>query len=164
MKRTLSLISAAGLLASALGSALAAQAERPLSPAGRSAVQVGGIYDARAGWVGGKWIEIRYGRPLKRGRDLFGESDWIEFLNDGAEIWRAGANYTTQLETEVALEIGGTRIEPGEYTVFIDLSDDGWTFVLSGWAAQKRYDPEGDGGPSSAPTTTRPTRTSYAPR
>ena len=133
---------AAVLAVLALATAVTAQDRRPASPSGRSAVQVGGTYDERAGQAGGKWIEIRYGRPLKRGRDLFGPSDWVEFLNDGAEIWRAGANYTTQLVTELPITIGGSRLEPGTYTVFIDLADEGWTFVVSTWPAQSRYDYE----------------------
>ena len=35
------------------------------------------------GYVGGKWLEVRYGRPIKRGRDLFGPADYAELLNDG---------------------------------------------------------------------------------
>ena len=58
----------------------------------------------------GKWIELRYGRPLKRGRDLFGADDFVEFLNDGADVWRAGANYSTRLITEVDLRIAGTAV------------------------------------------------------
>ena len=133
---------AALLCLALIASATLAQPRRPASPAGKSAIQVGGLHDERSGSVGGKWIEIRYGRPIKRGRDLFGPPDWVEFLNDGAEIWRAGANYTTQLDTEVPIEIAGTTVEPGEYTVFIDLSEGGWTFVLSTWPSQKVYDYE----------------------
>lgn len=113
---------------------------RATSPAGRSATQIGGVWDARSGWVNGRWIEIRYGRPLKRGREIFSADDFVEFLNDGAEVWRAGANYTTVLETELPLLIGGVRVDPGEYTVFIELAADEWTFILSTWPAQVRYD------------------------
>ena len=75
-----------------------------------------------------------------RGRDLFGLPDWAEALNDGAPVWRAGANQTTRLVTEAPLVFGGTRVEPGEYTLFIDLSDEGWTFIVSAWPAQRNYD------------------------
>ena len=34
------------------------------------------------------------------------------------------------------------RVEPGEYTVFIELGDDAWTFILSRWPAQTTYDYE----------------------
>ena len=117
--------------------------ERRASPPGRSATQVGGgTYDERAGYVGGQWIEIRYGRPIKRGRDLFGPSDYVEFLNDGAPVWRAGANATTRLLTEVALTFGSEVVPPGEHTVFIELATDPWTFIVSTWPAQQTYDQE----------------------
>jgi hypothetical protein len=122
------------------GSASQAQDRRPASPAGASSTQVGGRYDERNGYVGGKWLEVRYGRPIKRSRDLFGPSDYAEFLNDGAPIWRAGANVTTRLNTEVAIVIGGKTIAPGEYSLFIDLQPDGWILVVSTWPAQTTYD------------------------
>lgn len=115
---------------------LIAQTQRVASPAGSSATEVGGRYDARSGYVGGKWIEIKYGRPIKRGRDLFGPPDFAEALADGAPIWRAGANVSTRLLTEVPLVIGGKAIAPGEYTVFVDLKRDDWTLIVSTWAAQ----------------------------
>ena len=121
---------------------LVAQEQRVASPAGRSATQVGGQYDVRAGYVGGAWVEVRYGRPIKRGRDLFGPDDYREFLNDGAPVWRAGANVTTRLVTETPLVFSSTRVEPGEYTVFIDLQPTPWVFVLSTWPAQTTYDYE----------------------
>lgn len=128
------------LLVCVAGGAVLAQEQRVASPAGRSATQVGGTYDERAGYVGGRWIEISYGRPIRRGRDLFGPDDYREFLNDGAPLWRAGANRTTQLITEAPLTFGGQTIQPGTYTVFIDLATDPWTFVVSTWAAQQEYD------------------------
>lgn len=128
------------LLACAAGASLPAQEQRPASPAGHSATQVGGTYDERAGYIGGRWIEISYGRPIRRGRDLFGPDDYREFLNDGAPLWRAGANRTTQLTTEAPLTFGGQTIAPGTYTVFIDLATEPWSFVVSTWAAQTEYD------------------------
>lgn len=116
------------------------QTRRVASPPGGSATEVGGRHDEREGYVAGKWLEIRYGRPIKRGRDLFGPADYAEALNDGAPVWRAGANVTTRLKNEIALEIGGRRIEPGEYSVFIDLQPSSWVLVLSTWPAQTTYD------------------------
>lgn len=134
-----SLAFAAAALAGAPGGA-AAQ-DRPLSPAGHSATQVAGAtFDAQYGALHGPWLDVHYGRPIKRGRDLFGLPDWAEALNDGAPVWRAGANQTTRLVTEVPLVFAGTRVEPGEYTLFIDLSDEAWTFIVSAWPAQRNYD------------------------
>ena len=117
-----------------------AQERRIASPPGRSATQVGGVYDARAGNVGGRWVEIRYGRPIRRGRDIFGPDDYREFLNDGADVWRAGANQSTRLINETPLVLADTTILPGEYTVFIDLAADPWELIVSRWPAQLSYD------------------------
>jgi hypothetical protein len=115
----------------------AQQDQRPLSPAGHSATQIGGdAYDGRQGYIDGKWIEITYGRPIIRGRDLFGPDDFVEFLNDGAPVWRAGANVTTRLSSEVPLKVGNTVIPPGEYTVFIELTPRDWTLIISTLQAQ----------------------------
>jgi hypothetical protein len=120
---------------------LMAQTQRVASPAGSSATEIGGRYDPRTGYVGGKWIEIKYGRPIKRGRDLFGPPDFADALADGAPVWRAGANVSTRLLTDIPLVVGGTTIAPGEYTVFIDVKRDDWTLIISRWAAQlKGYD------------------------
>ena len=117
-----------------------AQTRRVASPPGASVTQVGGVNDPRTGFVNGSWIEIRHGRPLKRGRNLFGASDFVDFLNDGAPVWRAGANQSTQLLTEAPLTIGGRILPAGEYTLFIDLApNDRWTLIVSSWAAQTTY-------------------------
>ena len=119
---------------------LSAQERRIMSPAGGSATQIGGYYDPVRGLVNGDWVEVRYGRPLKRGRDIFGADDYREHLNDGAPIWRAGANQTTRLITDVPLVFATTAIAPGEYTLFIDLGATPWEFIVSSWPAQVSYD------------------------
>jgi hypothetical protein len=132
----------------ALSGARTAEAQqadkRPKSPPGSSATQIGGApFDPVLGYVNGKWVEISYGRPIRRGRDIFGPDDFVEVLNDGAPVWRAGANVSTRLKTEAALEIGGKRLAPGEYTVFIELARDAWTLIVSTYRA--RLDGSGTG-------------------
>ena len=140
-------ITALGVAALAIAAAAAAQANRQPSPNSSSATQVGGKYVTPQGgnaprYEGGKWIEIAYGRPIKRGRDLWGTgAEYGKKLNDGAPVWRAGANQTTQLKTEAPLVINGRTFAPGTYTVFIDLKPNNWTFILSSWPAQEREDP-----------------------
>ena len=93
-------------------------------------------------YQGGKWIEISYGRPIKRGRDLWGSgADYGKLVNAGAPVWRAGANQTTRLKTELPLAFNGKRVAPGEYSVFVDLKPNAWTLILSTWPAQTTYDP-----------------------
>jgi hypothetical protein len=116
------------------------------SPQGHSATQVLGGYNQRAGYASGQWIEILYGRPIKRERNLFGLTDWREALLDGAPVWRAGANVSTRLRTQVELVFGDTTVPPGEYAVFIDFGESAteptWTFILSSWPVQLNYDYE----------------------
>jgi len=45
------------------------------------------------------------------------------------------------LNTEVPLEIGGKRLESGEYSLFVDLKEPGWTLVISKQPRQEKYDP-----------------------
>jgi len=124
-----------------------AQESRPLSPAGTASTQVGGKWgvdkDGERIYTGGKWIDVTYGRPILRGRtDVFGKgADYGKQVTGDTPIWRAGANLTTRLKTEVPLEIGGKRLEPGEYSLFVDLKESAWTLVVSNQPAQAKFDP-----------------------
>jgi hypothetical protein len=146
MIRKVSILAVSLLLAGAAFST--AQDRKPLSPSGTAATMVGGTWsapdkDGERQYSGGKWIEITYSRPILRGRtDIFGKgADYGKVVNGGAPVWRAGANVTTKLTTEVPLMIGGKRIEPGTYDVFVDLKEGGWTAILSKQPTQDKYDP-----------------------
>jgi hypothetical protein len=152
MTQKLRIVIGASALAAAAGVLVVAQENRPLSPSGTAAAQVQGKYVKPAGrgapalggesYQGGKWIEITYGRPLKRGRDLWGSgAEYGKAALVGAPIWRAGANVSTRLETEVPLIINEKTVPVGEYSLFIDLKPNNWTFVVSTWPAQTRFDP-----------------------
>ena len=117
------------------------------SPLGQAAIQVGGKWDKTAEggqtYRDGKWIVVDYGRPLLRGRkDIFGAgADYGKFVNADAPLWRAGANDTTRLTTQVPLEIGGKTIAPGVYNVFVELKPGNWTLVMSTQPVQEKFDP-----------------------
>jgi hypothetical protein len=136
-----------------MGTVAGAQEPKPLSPTGTASAHVLGKFVKPAGrgapalggetYEGGKWIEITYGRPLKRGRDLWGSgATYGQAALVGAPVWRAGANVSTRLKTEVPLIINGKTVPPGEYSLFIDLKENNWTFIVSSWAAQTTYDPK----------------------
>ena len=120
------------------------------SPAGTAEIEIGGKWETqkapngreRQVYTGGKWITISYGRPIKRGRELFGTGDaYATKLNAGAPVWRAGANVSTRLKTEAPLVIGGKPLPAGEYTMFIDLKPGNWTLIVSNHKPQMTYDP-----------------------
>ncbi len=127
----------------ALGS-LSAQ-RRITSPDGHAAAEIRGRYQGAEDpvYVGGKWIEISYGRPLKRGRDLWGSgAAYGKYLYRGAPVWRAGADISTFLMSDVPLTIGGKTVPPGGHTLFIELqSEREWTFIVSDWQPQQRFNP-----------------------
>lgn len=150
---------AAGVIA--LATTLSAQQPppaRPASPEGSVQTQVLGewVKPARPAFTlgretyqNGKWVEITYGRPLQRGRDLFGSgADYGKAANDvgtanlpAPPVWRAGANKSTRLKTEVPLVIGDKTVPAGEYSLFIDLKLPAWTLIVSSWGAQDKFDP-----------------------
>ena len=135
-------------LAAVAASSFAQEQRRPLSPGGTAATQVGGKWsepdkNGERTYSGGKWIEVTYSRPMLRGRtDVFGKgADYGKAVYAGAPLWRAGANVTTTLKTDVPIEIGGKRLDPGEYSLFVDLKEPGWTLVVSNQPRQAKYDP-----------------------
>lgn len=119
----------------------------PLSPSGQAAIQVGGSWtetgDGGRRYSGGRWIVVDYSRPLLRGRaNIFGSgADYGTTVEDGAPVWRAGANVTTTLTTQMPIVVGGTTLPPGVYNVFADLAPGEWTLILSNQPRQQRYDP-----------------------
>jgi hypothetical protein len=81
--------------------------------------------------VGGKAITIKYAAPSVRGRQIFGDGGLISH-DPHYPIWRAGANEATALHTEAELTLGGLKVPPGDYTMFMDVADpDHWKLVIS---------------------------------
>lgn len=139
------------VLCGAMGAAVFAQAIPEVklvpSPQGQASIQVGGRWEKTAeggqAYRDGKWIVVDYGRPLLRGRaDIFGAgADYGKTVNAGAPVWRAGANNTTRLTTQVPLQIGDKTLAPGVYNVFVDLKPGNWTLVMSNQPVQEKFDP-----------------------
>jgi hypothetical protein len=152
VKHRFDIVSASCIAATVLLCAVAfAQSARPMSPRRTSSANVEGTWTdvgkrtfAAGGgtYQNGKWIEVSYGSPLKRGRNVFGSAaDYGKSLLIGAPIWRAGADVSTRLATDVPLVFGAKTVAPGEYSLFVDLKDHDWMFVVSSWGAQQKYDP-----------------------
>jgi len=76
--------------------------------------------------VGRASLLIDYGRPLRRGRTIFGGV--VPFDT----IWRTGANAATQFRTDVDLSMGGVTIPAGTYTLWTVPSRVGpWKLVVN---------------------------------
>ena len=71
------------------------------------------------------YIKITYGRPHKRGREIFGE------LLPFGEVWRTGANEATEITVTRSIKLGGQSIRPGTYTIFTIPNKEHWTIILN---------------------------------
>ena len=78
--------------------------------------------------VGGKKVEINYGRPALKGRPL---GDLMKQLPED-RIWRAGENEVTILKTEGDLTLGAKKVAAGSYSVYVHIPESGdWSLVLN---------------------------------
>ena len=75
--------------------------------------------------AGAKTITIDYSSPRMKGRKIFGE------LVPYGKVWRAGANEATTFVTTADLNVGGTAVPAGNYTIFVIPNADKWTLIIS---------------------------------
>jgi hypothetical protein len=79
---------------------------------------------ARASMEGAEvWVD--YGRPTKRGREIFGA------VVPWHAVWRTGANQATQFSTSVDLVLGGATIPAGKYTLWTLPTPTGWKLIVN---------------------------------
>jgi Protein of unknown function (DUF2911) len=74
---------------------------------------------------GGKFLTINYSSPRVKGRKIFG--DVVPY----GKVWRTGANESTTFVTNVDLNLAGTMVPAGNYTLFTIPDKDRWTLILS---------------------------------
>ncbi len=90
--------------------------------------------------VGGAELTVDYGRPKKRGREIFGG---IVAWND---VWRTGANAATQFTTSKDLVANGVTIPAGTYTLWTLPNASGSKLIINKQTKQwgTEYHPEQD--------------------
>ncbi len=86
----------------------------PLSPPAQTSVS-----------IDGKNIGIKYSAPSMRGRKIFGG------LEPYGKAWRAGANAATSLHTDADLNIKGTKVPKGDYTLYVWLDPKQWQLIIN---------------------------------
>ena len=88
--------------------------------------------------VAGARVEIIYRRPVARGRMLFGA------LVPWGRIWTPSADTAARFTTSQALEINGSKLAAGSYSVWAIPDSSSWTLVFNSVAEvfHLRY-PEG---------------------
>ncbi len=78
--------------------------------------------------INGKEMWIAYHAPSVRSRTIFGGDN---ALHPNGTTWRLGADQATFLHTDADLDIGGTSIPAGEYTLFIALHEGKWDLIIN---------------------------------
>jgi hypothetical protein len=73
----------------------------------------------------GATITIDYSSPRAKGRKIYGGI--VPF----GKVWRAGANEATTFVTTADLNVGGTTVPAGSYTLFALPDQNKWTLVIS---------------------------------
>jgi len=80
--------------------------------------------------IGNAHLVIDYGRPRKRGREIFGG------VVPWGEVWRTGANAATGFTTDADLKVGGTIIPKGSYTLWSLPSENGAKLIVNSQTGQ----------------------------
>lgn len=75
--------------------------------------------------ISGAQILMTYGRPAKRGREIFGNI--VPF----GEVWRTGAGPPTIFTTSKDLDFNGTIIPKGTYNLFTIPNETEWTLIFN---------------------------------
>ena len=71
------------------------------------------------------YIKITYSQPQKRSREIFGK------LVPFDQVWRTGANEATELTTTKNIQINGTLLKAGTYSLFTIPQKDSWTIIIN---------------------------------
>ena len=73
-------------------------------------------------------IAVAYGRPVARGRVLFGDSALVKWRN----IWHPGADSATRVSFSQDVLVEGRALKAGEYSVWLIPQASGpWTLILN---------------------------------
>jgi hypothetical protein len=73
-------------------------------------------------------ITVQYGRPVARGRVLYGDSGVVKWNT----VWHPGADSATLISFSRDVLIEGQNVPRGEYTVWLVPREKApWTFILS---------------------------------
>jgi hypothetical protein len=86
-------------------------------------------------------MRVIYSRPQKRDREVFGK------LVPYGEVWRTGANETTEITFYKKMKVGDKTFDAGTYALYTIPNEKEWTIILNKdigqWGAYK-YDEEND--------------------
>ncbi|MEX0593674.1 MAG: DUF2911 domain-containing protein [Balneolaceae bacterium] len=91
--------------------------------------------------VGTTEIRVTYGRPSVNGRDIFSSNGLVPYGN----VWRTGANETTNITVSGPIEIAGESLPAGTWSLYTVPGPSQWSVILNeklSWGTQ--YDESQD--------------------
>jgi hypothetical protein len=71
------------------------------------------------------YLKITYCQPSKKGRQIFGS------LVPYGEVWRLGANETTEITITKDIVFNGTNLKAGTYSLLAIPEKDHWTIIVN---------------------------------
>lgn len=84
--------------------------------------------------LGSAHVSITYARPVLKGRDP------LKLIQPGS-LWRLGADIPTTIESDAALNFGGTTVPKGKHILLARYVEPGrWSIVISSKGV-RQYDP-----------------------
>lgn len=73
-------------------------------------------HETTSATIDGAKVDVTYGRPFKKGRDVWGTAVTEAPSKDA---WRMGADEATLLKTSTPLQFGTLSVPAGEYSLFL---------------------------------------------
>src|SRR5215204_6012193 len=71
------------------------------------------------------YVKITYCQPRKRNREIFGK------LVPYGQVWRTGANEATEITVTKNVQLNGTLLKAGTYTIFSIPNQEKWTIIIN---------------------------------
>ncbi|MEO8172528.1 MAG: DUF2911 domain-containing protein [Sediminibacterium sp.] len=84
------------------------------------------------GTINGANVSIKYGSPTVKGREIYG----TKLVPYGGQVWRAGANSATVIETDKDLMVEGKKLPAGKYSIYAIANPDEWVIVFNSKTGQ----------------------------
>ena len=102
-----------------------APAAAPAAQARPARQAVASPRDTAEATIGGARVMVDYGRPYKRGRQIYGN------LVPTNSVWRTGANAATTLVTARPLRMATTTVPAGTYTLYSLWTGSQWNLIIN---------------------------------
>ncbi len=109
---------------------------------------------------GQTYFKITYSQPHKNGREIFGN------VVPYGKVWRTGANEATELTVTKDIQVNGTLLPAGTYSLFTIPDKEKWTIIINrevGLWGSYNYNPKLDVMRFEVPVTESPGGLVYEP-